>query len=138
MYRDFRVVLEADLASVSAYLVRPRDPFSLSVLLEHGHRLFPETILAKAPETERRLDQAGKALAFELPTACGFHVFRVTEAVLKRYWDHQSNGMARPSLETIGSYANELDKNRVGDKKVIELGTVLIRDGADFLLAGVA
>jgi hypothetical protein len=32
-------------------------------------------MVSKAPETMRDCEEAGKALAFELGTACGFHLF---------------------------------------------------------------
>jgi hypothetical protein len=39
---------------------------------------------------------------------------------LKRYWDHVSSKVARPKLETIGTYASALEDNKFGDEKVWE------------------
>jgi hypothetical protein len=120
LYSTFKVVLEADLASVKAYLVSQRKPFDLTMLLIDGSSLFPEGMVNKAPETKWDSLEAGKALAFELGTACGFHTFRIVEAVLKRYWDETSGGQDRPRLETIGNYAKEMESKKLGDEKVIE------------------
>jgi hypothetical protein len=119
-YATFRVVFQADLASVNAYLVSPRKPYDLSTLLTEGPSLFPQGMPSKAPETMRDSEEAGKALAFELGTACGFHTFRIVEAVLKRYWDKESGGQDRPNLETIGNYAREMENRKIGDTKTIE------------------
>jgi hypothetical protein len=49
------------------------------------------------------------------------------EAVLKRYWDHESGGRKGPKLETIGNYAAEMDKENIGDNKVVESLRTLAR-----------
>jgi hypothetical protein len=62
----------------------------------------------------------GRALAYELPTACGFHTFRVTEAVVRRYWDAVSENKERPKPQTLGTFAAKMAKHKYGDEKVVE------------------
>lgn len=64
--------------------------------------------------------EVGKCLAFEVPTACGFHTYRVVEAVLRRYWDEVTGNRKRPEPETLGKFAAELQDAKLGDPRVIE------------------
>lgn len=116
----FKTVLLADLNVLPSYLVSMKDSFDIAILVEAGTRLFPSSLLEKAPETEKDAKEVGRALAFELATACGFHTFRVLESVVRRYWDAATSGADRPKLETLGSFAVELEKLKVGDSKIIE------------------
>lgn len=117
---QFLNVLTSELGVVPTFLVLSKEGYDVTVLTDSGHKLFPPAAIAKVPESERDMVEAGRALAFELPTACGFHVFRVLESVIKRYWDQVSGQQRRPSLETIGNYAKELQSKGYGEAKVWE------------------
>jgi hypothetical protein len=108
--RQFLSVFHAELNTLPSFLVVDKESYDVNILVDYGHRLFPQTLITKVPEAKKDADEVGKALAFELGTACGFHMFRVVEAVLKKYWDVVSGGSERPRLQTIGSFALELEK----------------------------
>lgn len=116
---DFRSVFLSEIGVLPVFLASEKEGYDLHVLIDSGERLFPSDLLQKAPEAMEDCRQAGKALAYELATACGFHVFRVTESVLKRYWDYMSRKQ-RPNLETLGNYAAELEKGSFGEAKIWE------------------
>ena len=116
----FKTVLLADFSAVPSYLASPKDNFDVSLLIETGTKLFPAVLLVKAPETQKDAIEAGRALAFELPTACGFHAFRVIESVVRRHWDIVTKGQQRPRLETLGTFASELERQQLGDAKIVE------------------
>lgn len=107
---DFKTIFLAELSAAPIFLILPQDNYNMPLLVENGVGLFPEGMTSKVSETHADAMEAGKALAYNLPTSCGFHVFRVTESVLKRYWDHFAGIDKRPRLETIGNYAKELEK----------------------------
>lgn len=117
---QFKTVFVAELSTFPAFLVSGKESYETNLLIDEGSRLFPAALRAKAPEAIPDAFEAGKALAFELATACGFHIFRVTEAVVKRYWDHVTGGKPRPRLQTLGSFASEMETAKFGDEKVIE------------------
>lgn len=116
----FRTVLLGDLSVAPSYLVSAKDSYDIVVLTEAGIRLFPPALMSKAPEIEKDAAEVGRALAFELPTACGFHTFRVTESVVRRYWDKVSNGKERPKPETLGTFAKKMAEEKFGDERVVE------------------
>lgn len=117
--QQFKTVFLADLGAIPSYLVTRKANYDIIFLIEDGMGLFPSTLKSKAPETEDDAKEVGRALAFELATACGFHTFRVTESVVRRYWDQVAK-KPRPNLETLGTFAAELEKAKLGDTKVVE------------------
>ena len=110
----------AELNILPSFLAFGKEGYDINVLIDDGLKLFSPSTLSKCPEAKFDMQEAGKALAFELATACGFHVFRVTEAVLKRYWEYISGGQERPSPQGIGAYARKLKKKNLGDEKIWE------------------
>lgn len=117
---EFQQIFLSEISVLPAFLVSPKESYDLSVLLYDGTRLFPSEMALKVSEAVFDGGEAGKALAFELPTACGFHVFRVVEAVMRKYWDHVSEGVKRPVPFSIGRVAQELETKRLGESKVWE------------------
>jgi hypothetical protein len=115
----FKTIFIAELATLPIMLAMPKGGYDVAVLLERGWEIFPQELSNKVPEALKDANEAAKALAFELGTACGFHTFRVLEAVLKRYWDAVA-GKKRPNLETIGSFARAMTDDGIGDPKVRE------------------
>jgi hypothetical protein len=111
-----KTVFWAELSILSAFLVAGKESCDSNIMLDELFKLFQSFLGQKTPEAMRDAIEAAKALAFELAAASGFHIFRVTESVLKRYWDHSSNNSQRPKLETIGNHATEMETNDFGDK----------------------
>ena len=116
----FKTVFLSEISTLPAYLVSPKESHDIVLLIESGETLFPPNMLEKAPETNEDAKEAGRCLAFERNTACGFHTFRVVEAVARLYWDHVTNGKQRPNPETIGNIAGQLEINKFGDEKIIQ------------------
>lgn len=116
----FRDLLIAECSTLPSYLVSRKEGYDMDVLVSSGGSLFPSSLAYKVPEALHDADQAAKALAFELATACGFHLFRLTESVVKRYWDTVSDGAERPKLQTLGTYAGEMKTKAFGDEAVVE------------------
>jgi hypothetical protein len=65
------------------------------------------------------VSQAGKALAYGLPTAVGFHLFRATESVLRRYHSHVTGGKAPPKIRSIVIYVRSIRAANCGDEKIL-------------------
>lgn len=74
------LLLKNELAIQPAYLVTPKGAYDADILTLAPQYVFPPDLLQKA---EYDITECAKALVFELPTACGFHLMRVFEAVLK-------------------------------------------------------
>lgn len=117
---QFETILFSEMALLPIFLATPKDAFDIEKLIDDGGKLFPPGMLLKVPETKSDAMESGKCLAFERNTACGFHIFRVVEAVLRKYWDFVSKGKDRPIPQTLGSMAGQLEICGFGNAKVIE------------------
>lgn len=117
---QFKTVFMSELSTLPSFLVGEKEGYDINRLIDDGSKLFPPSLLLKVPEAHADAMEAGKALAFELATSCGFHIFRVTESVLKSYWSHVSVNAKHPYPRTIGKYVEVLEKGGFGDKKLIE------------------
>ena len=117
---EFKNVFLAELSILPAFLVSEKEGYDLNTLTNKGYKLFPTSLSQKCPDADEDMMAVGQTLAFDLATACGFHIFRVTETVLKRYWGSVSKGQPPPSVKTIGNYAKELESRNLGEKKTRE------------------
>ena len=118
-YSQYKIALLAELGVFPSYFVTQKEGYDTLSLLEDGSKLFPSSLTGKAPEALFDVMEAGKALAFELGTACGFHVFRATEAVLRRYYVEVTGGKAEPKVRNIGVYLNSMKQANCGEPRVL-------------------
>lgn len=125
--RELKTVLLSELESLPTYLVTLKENYEIDRLIDFGRLLFPQNMIDKAPETFEDAQEAGKCLAFERNTACGFHTFRVVESVVRRYWDTATGGKPRPNPETLGNIAGQLKINAQGDPKIYETLTQMAK-----------
>jgi len=88
-------------------------------LLMAGEALFPIDLGIKVPEAIVDAREAAKALAYEVPTACGFHVFRVAESVLRKYYAHVTSGAPAPKVRNISVYLKAIKQTNKGDDKIL-------------------
>jgi hypothetical protein len=118
-FAQFKSALLAELGVVPSYFVNQKGGFDTLTLLEWGHLLFPNDLQSKVPEAIFDTQEATKALAFELPTSAGFHVFRATESVLRRYYAHTTNGSPPPKVRSIAVYVRQLRIAKCGDEIIL-------------------
>src|SRR3990167_16530 len=117
---SFETVLGAEFgAFADIYLVAKKRGYDTSDLIERGTVLFPEDLVPKVPNAKLDIEQGARCLAFELPTAAGFHFHRANESVLHQYYDAVTGGKPRPAGRNIGDYLAELKKYGVGEPIVL-------------------
>lgn len=117
-YRAFENVLYASLRMSQMYYVSPKGGYNTTYLTEAGELLFSNDLPVKVPEAVGDLREAAKCIAFELPTAAGFHLHRANESVLRAYWDSVTDGAERPTENNMGVYLRELNKKDCGKKSI--------------------
>lgn len=114
----FETVLNAELGLMDMYLVIKKRGYDTADLIENGLVLFPDDLPRKVPDVVADIQSATRCIAFELPTAAGFHLHRANESVLHKYYDVVTGGAARPKNPNMGEYLKELEQLDVGDAKV--------------------
>jgi hypothetical protein len=118
LYSNFELLFIADLQSTAVYLVLPHGGYDTGLMMESGESLFSRDLPHKVPAAMPDLQEACRCIAFELPTAAGFHLHRAHESVLRVYWDCVTGGEDRPEENNMGVYLRELDKREKGKKAV--------------------
>ncbi|CAH0141437.1 hypothetical protein SRABI05_00305 [Agrobacterium fabrum] len=84
----FRTVLEAECHGVDLYSIGQISIYKTQTLVSNGAKIIPEEYHSEIPnEALAEFDNAGKCLAFDLPTSCGFHALRGLELVMDAYLD---------------------------------------------------
>jgi hypothetical protein len=115
---DFQSILTGELAVADAYFVVEKKGFNTIRLVSEGEVIFPKDIPEKVPEAVQDLREAAKCIAFELPMAAAFHIFRALEAVLRRYW-HIVSGDNSSKRHSIESYIRRFKKDNCADPKIV-------------------
>ena len=84
---EFETVFGAELPTLDTYIVSKKGIYSTADLIERAENAIDaDARAALSSDAISDFKQAGKCLAFELPTAAGFHTMRSVEAVLRVYW----------------------------------------------------
>lgn len=118
LYTKFETLFLGDLQTGTLYLVSPKGGFETDALVEAGLLLFSGELATKVPDATGDIRQATRCIAFELPTAAGFHLHRAHEAVLRAYWDNVTGGMKLPRQQNMGEYLKQLDRLEKGKPAV--------------------
>ena len=106
-----QTLLEGELAVQPVYHVWPKRAYNIEVLVTEGERLFSLAVIAELNDEEKHnIKEAGKCLAFEVPTAAAFHVFRCAESVLRRYYELVIGHLPKPKMRNWGMYIRNLRK----------------------------
>ncbi|MFX0009108.1 MAG: hypothetical protein ACFE9R_02230 [Candidatus Hermodarchaeota archaeon] len=83
---DLRKTLHAEADSKLAYIVEEKR-MDVDKLINNISGLFGKDVYNLIPEIAKYdFSEAGKCIAFELPTAAAFHILRGTESVLREYY----------------------------------------------------
>jgi hypothetical protein len=109
--KNFETVLSEELLTLSAYCATQKGIYSTSDLIDHAERVFPSSVLEKLSEpVVQEVAHGGRCLAFDIPTASGFHMLRATEAVLHEYYVAVCKPKSKSKLENWGAYISALYK----------------------------
>ena len=83
---DICGTVQAELDVMWTFIVTPKR-YDSALLLNNVSDLLGPRVYGRLPEiAQYDLTQAGRCLAFELPTATAFHLLRATEAVLRAFY----------------------------------------------------
>jgi hypothetical protein len=122
-YDQYRVALLSELGTLNSFFVTQKGAYDTTTLLNWGEAVFSSDLAKKVPEAIFDAKEAAKCIAYEVPTAAAFHVFRAVEATLRRYHSKVTNGAAPPKVRSIKVYVRALGTN--GDPKILATLTQL-------------
>jgi hypothetical protein len=107
-------IMAQELDAMPIWFVTKRRAYSIDALIDNAETIFDAKMIPLlSSHTILDIRQAGRAIAFEVPTAAGFHAVRATEAVARGY--HEIIIGTRPSEDTpLGPLINTLRNRRDG------------------------
>jgi hypothetical protein len=101
--QNLETVLSNDMPGVSAYVVSQKGIYKTDDLISHADHNFPKEIRKDIPEQAiKDLIESGKCLAFEVPTACAFHLWRAVETVMGAYYQK----LTKSTFDSDGVHKN--------------------------------
>jgi hypothetical protein len=87
--KQFEPVLAAECSALDTYVISQKRGYSTPDLVERSDVMLPlETRNVLQPSIIADIKSSGRCLAFDVPTAAGFHVLRAVEAVMAAYYRH--------------------------------------------------
>jgi hypothetical protein len=110
---EFETVLANELPGLAIYYVPHRGIYSTDDLIYHSDAHIPLGQRAAVPAKGKSdVIQAGRCLAFELPTASAFHMWRAVETMMDKYhWALTDKTFAEAGIiRNWGQYIPALEK----------------------------
>jgi hypothetical protein len=87
LWTSFLHALSLDLGRAPVYFATPKGIYSTQHLIRSATSALPAAVSNNLSERIRRdISEAGRCLAFNVPTASGFHAMRATEGMLREYY----------------------------------------------------
>ena len=127
---EFEKAFDRDHRRLHVFMVTNKALFDTDTLLMSPEQAFPERLRGLlASQVIEDLRQAAKCLAFDVPTACAFHICRGTEFLMLQYyeklagksweWSHRDWGKYNDKLINLGApkaITDRLDEIRKLDR----------------------
>lgn len=115
--KKFETILSSELSNSDTYWISPKGTHKTSVLMQNARQELPASLLKLVPEEVlKELDEAGRCLLFDNSTAAGFHLFRATEAVIRRYYETVVGHAPPKKARNWGAYIKVLNQHNVSPK----------------------
>lgn len=114
----FDTAFESEMNVAPIYLVTEKGGLQIRDLISSPWNFFPDGLWHRVPGAREDMPEATRCIAFELNTAAAFHLHRINEAVLRRYWDVLTDGEDPPGKGAMGDYLATMDRRDIGDAKV--------------------
>ena len=110
------MVLDTDLGHQPVFHVFPKRAYDVAILTSDATQLLsPHVRNALSEEEAFNIAEAGRCLAFEVPTSAAFHLFRAMDSLLQRYVVLVIG--KKPRNRNWGAYIKDLEAAEV-DKRV--------------------
>lgn len=110
--KRFETVLLAELATLAVYHITQKGAYYTPDLIDRTEIVLPEPIQNRMTENvKNEIRQSGKCLAFDNPTASGFHIIRAIEGVMHQYYVVVCKPGKPDKLDSWGAYIAALYKS---------------------------
>jgi hypothetical protein len=117
----FAVSFQDELDRLVMFTVTPKGSLDIHRLVDSVSETYPKNVREFIDEfVVREIDHAGRCLAFELPTSCGFHILRAVETCLKAFCYAETGKLPPHQNRNWGQYIDYLNNAKI-DADVIDV-----------------
>jgi hypothetical protein len=110
----FFTSLRDELDRLPTFTVTNKGNLAIQSLVTGASKQYPRATLEMLDDfIVGEIDHAGKCLAFELPTACGFHILRAVEISAKAYVHAATGKLPGIKNRNWGEYIFQLEQAKV-------------------------
>ena len=124
---NFQAVLGTELPRANFFYITPKRAYDMTMLINKGESVLAPEIIDLLGESKeeaiRDIREATKAMAFDLSTAVGFHIYRAVEAIIVKDYFPVLEIMAEEweKNPNLGNYIKLLIAKHVDNKVTIIL-----------------
>ncbi len=118
----FNQALSLEFGRAPIFLVLPHGVYDTRRLINQAATSYEGYADRLPPEAIEDTNNAGRCIAFGLPTAAGFHIARATEAVMKSYMAAYQCVPLKDSQRNWGNYIQALEDKGANNKVLHHLG----------------
>jgi hypothetical protein len=116
---QLQLLLASELNRQPIYHVFPKRAYDINILIQDATKLFSESVRKDlSKEAIRDIAEAGRCLAFELPTAAAFHLMRAAEAIIREYYALIVGELPKVKHRNWGAYIKHL-REKSADEKIM-------------------
>jgi hypothetical protein len=117
---------EREYSNLGVLIFTPKRLLDTKLLVNKPEMAFEEKVRKHLPaQTLHDFTQAARCLAFEIPTACAFHVCRGTEALILHYYEKLAGQpWPYPKTKDWYNYIDHLKKHQAPDKITMRLDEI--------------
>jgi len=107
--KHFEPVLAAECLALDTYVISQKRGYSTPDLVERSDVMVSEETRVALPDSVvEDIRAAGRCLAFDVPTASGFHILRAVEAMMAQYYTHLTGKKVKKQNRNWGLYLLKL------------------------------
>ena len=108
----FEDKLRHELDHLDVYYIPPKGTHATLALIEKAETNLPRDVVSRLePKALNDIQQAGRCLALDAPTAAGFHILRAVESLIVRYIDKITGKPHPPKNRNWGAYIQAIRNN---------------------------
>lgn len=123
--KEFEHVFTAEFSQYMSFVASPKGIYDIQALVDSAEKLFSLEILPVIPAAAvADIQTAGKCLAFDLPTSCGFHLMRSIESVMRLYYLELSGESEFLENRSWKTYIRKLEDQGADEKVVAVLDQI--------------
>ena len=119
---SFQAVFYSEFSQANIFYVTQKRAYDMTVLINQGQNVLSRETLSLLASSKNEvindIREATKSLAFDIPTAVGFHVYRAIEAIVVREYFPVLNIQSKEweRNKNLGHYIGLLEKAKVEPK----------------------